>query len=121
MKSRFPSEHEKGLTLVEMMIAMALSSRPKLLLLDEPTTALDPQTRTVIIDLLRKLQEEMGFKMLFVTHDMHSAEALCDEICVIQKGRIVEAGSMEQVLEAPRSDYTRTLIGANFSHREFKT
>lgn len=120
LMERFAPELSGG-QLQRVVIAMALSSSPKLLLLDEPTTALDPGTRIVIIDLLKRLQRELGFAMLFVTHDMHSAEALCDEICVIKKGRIVEAGSMEQVLEAPRSDYTRTLIGANFSHREFRT
>lgn len=119
LMTRFPPELSGG-QLQRVVIAMALSTSPRLLLLDEPTTALDPHTRGVIIELLRKLQRELGFAMLFVTHDMHSAEMLCDEICVIKAGRIVEAGSMDRVLASPDSLYTKTLIEANFSHREFR-
>jgi ABC-type glutathione transport system ATPase component len=119
LAKRYPPELSGG-QLQRVVIAMALSSDPKLLLLDEPTTALDPHTRTVIIDLLKTLQEELGFKMLFVTHDMHSAEQLCEEICVIRKGRVVESGPMRTVLEGPEAEYTRTLIAANFAHRDFR-
>ncbi|MDX1294756.1 MAG: ATP-binding cassette domain-containing protein [Sulfurimonadaceae bacterium] len=119
LMERFAPELSGG-QLQRVVIAMALSSSPKLLLLDEPTTALDPHTREVIIALLKRLQEELGFTMLFVTHDMHSAEQLCEEICVIRSGRVVEAGAMSDVLEAPGSEYTRMLIDANFSHRDFR-
>jgi len=113
--------HElSGGQLQRVIIAMALSSDPKLLLLDEPTTALDPKNRKVIIELLRALQKEMGFKMLFVTHDMHSAESLCEEICVIKNGLVVESGRLEDVIEQPSSAYTKVLIESNFSHREFR-
>ncbi len=119
LMERFAPELSGG-QLQRVVIAMALSTEPKLILLDEPTTALDPHTREKIIVLLKTLQQELGFLMLFVTHDMHSAEQLCEEICVIKEGRIVEAGTMREVLEAPRSSYTRLLIDANFSHRDFR-
>jgi len=89
--------------------------------LDEPTTALDPQTRVIIIELLKNLQKTLGYKMLFVTHDMKSAESLCEEIAVIKEGIIVESGTMQDILAAPSSDYTKTLIEANFAHRQYRT
>ncbi len=116
---RFPSELSGG-QLQRVIIAMALSVRPKVLLLDEPTTALDPKTRERIIDLLLKLQEQMAFQMLFVTHDIASASALCEDLCVLQSGRVVEQGAMCRVLDAPQSDYTRTLIASSFAMREFR-
>lgn len=116
---RFPPELSGG-QLQRVVIAIALSQSPRLLLLDEPTTALDPQTRLVIIDLLRKLQKQMGFKMLFVTHDIVSARALCEEVCVIRAGKVVEKGEMESVMKAPESSYTKTLIEASFASREFR-
>jgi ABC-type glutathione transport system ATPase component len=116
---RFPTELSGG-QLQRVVLAIALGSNPKLLLLDEPTTALDPETRTRMIVLLKALQESLGFLMLFVTHDMTSAEALCDEICVIRDGARVEYGPMASVLHAPKTAYTRMLIDANFAHREFR-
>jgi peptide/nickel transport system ATP-binding protein len=99
---------------------MALASRPRLLLLDEPTTALDAQLREVVVALLLKLQEEMGFLMLFVTHDMATAAKLCREITVIRKGKVMESGKMADVLAHPASAYTKALIDANFANREFR-
>ncbi len=116
---RFPPELSGG-QLQRVVIAMALESQPKLILLDEPTTALDPQTRVVILDLLRSLSDEFGFKILFVTHDMSSAKSLCEDICVIKNGKVVESGSMSSTLNNPNTEYTKTLIDANFSNREFR-
>ncbi len=116
---RFPPELSGG-QLQRVVIAMALSSRPKLLLLDEPTTALDPKTRVVIINLLKSLQSELGFKMLFVTHDIYSASQLCESICVIKKGEVQESGAMQDVLENPSNNYTKRLIEASFSQRKFR-
>lgn len=116
---RFPPELSGG-QLQRVVIAMALSHTPRLLLLDEPTTALDPQTRVLILNLLKELQKELGFKMLFVTHDMNSATMLCEEICVIKEGSVVESGKMAEVLHAPASPYTKTLIDANFANRNFR-
>ncbi len=109
-----------GGQLQRVVIAIALSSKPKLLMLDEPTTALDPETRVLIIELLLKVQKKLGFKILFVTHDMNSAEALCDEICIIKEGIVVESGLMQEVIASPQSEYTKMLIEANFSNREFR-
>ena len=109
-----------GGQLQRVVIAIALSGSPKLLMLDEPTTALDPKTRVVIIDLLKRLQKDQGFKILFVTHDMHSAAALCDEICVIKAGEVQEYGEMQEVLKSPQSSYTQTLIEASFANRKFR-
>lgn len=116
---RFAPELSGG-QLQRVVIAMALSNEPKLLLLDEPTTALDPDTRVLILDLLKKLQNEFGFKILFVTHDMNSAKSLCEDICVIKDGQIVEYGAMQKVLHNPTAGYTKILIDANFANRDFR-
>ncbi len=116
---RYPPELSGG-QLQRVVLAMALSFKPKLLMLDEPTTALDPKTRLLIIDLLIKLQKELDFSMLFVTHDMNSAEALCEEICIIKEGKVIETGRMKEVVARPKSGYTQQLIEANFSHRNFR-
>lgn len=119
LSKRFPPELSGG-QLQRVIIAIALSSYPKLLLLDEPTTALDPTNRKLIIELLKSLQEKMGFKMLFVTHDMHSAESLCEDICVIKNGEVVESGNLSNIIKEPKQEYTRILITSNFSNREFR-
>ena len=116
---RFAPELSGG-QLQRVVIAMALESNPKLMLLDEPTTALDPDTRVLILDLLKRLQNEMGFKVLFVTHDMNSAKVLCEDICVIKDGLVVENGKMLDILQNPQENYTKTLIEANFANREFR-
>lgn len=116
---RFAPELSGG-QLQRVVIAMALESNPKLMLLDEPTTALDPHTRTLILDLLQKLQREMDFKILFVTHDMNSAKALCEDICVIKDGLVIENGKMLEILQKPQEMYTKTLIEANFANRKFR-
>jgi peptide/nickel transport system ATP-binding protein len=119
LKKRFPPELSGG-QLQRVVIAMALEGNPKLLMLDEPTTALDPDTRVLILDLLKKLQKEFAFKILFVTHDMNSAKNLCEDICVIKDGRVVEYGKMADILDAPQERYTQTLIEANFANRDFR-
>ena len=116
---RFPPELSGG-QLQRVVIAIALSGAPKLLMLDEPTTALDPTTRTLILNLLKHLQEEQGFKILFVTHDMHAAASLCEEICILKAGKVQERGAMQQVLKAPQSPYTKRLIEASFANRKFR-
>ena len=116
---RFAPELSGG-QLQRVVIAMALENYPKLLLLDEPTTALDPETKTMILELLKKLQKKEAFKMLFVTHDIASAKSLCEDVCIIKKGRVVEAGRLEDILRAPKEAYTKTLIEANFSNRNFR-
>jgi len=116
---RFPPELSGG-QLQRVVIAMALESSPHLLLLDEPTTALDPDTRVLILDLLKKLQKKEQFLMLFVTHDISSASYLCEDLCVIQNGKVVENGIMSDILNNPKQNYTKTLIEANFANRNFR-
>jgi peptide/nickel transport system ATP-binding protein len=117
--NRFPPELSGG-QLQRVIIAIALESKPKLLLLDEPTTALDPQTKMMVLDLLKKLQKKEHFFMLFVTHDISSASSLCEDICVIKDGKVVENGIMADILQAPKQLYTKTLIEANFANRTFR-
>ena len=117
--NRYPSELSGG-QLQRVIIAIALSSRPKLLLLDEPTTALDGETRGNIIDLIKDLQKKMEYKLLFVTHDISSAKLLCEEICVIKNGKVIEFGKMANVLQDPQDIYTKTLIEANFANRNYR-
>ncbi len=117
---RFPPELSGG-QLQRVVIAMALEKRPKLLLLDEPTTALDPQTKELILALLRELQKKEQFLMLFVTHDILSAKELCEDICVIKNGVLIENGKMLEVISNPKEQYTKILIEANFANRNFRT
>lgn len=116
---RFAPELSGG-QLQRVVIAMALEREPQLILLDEPTTALDPKNRNLILDLLRELQKKHRFKMLFVTHDMNSAKMICDEICVIKDGIVVENSDMKTLLASPQQAYTKTLIDANFANRDFR-
>ena len=116
---RYPPELSGG-QLQRVVIAMALESTPKLLLLDEPTTALDPETTEMILALLLKLQRQMGFLMLFVTHEIASAAKICEDICVIKEGRVVEYGKISSILTSPKDPYTKELIEANFANRNFR-
>jgi peptide/nickel transport system ATP-binding protein len=117
---RYPPQLSGG-QLQRVIFAIALSSDPKLLLLDEPTTALDPHLREEIARVLVELRERFGFSMLFVTHDINLAAKICRETMVIRQGRLVESGPSEEVLRHPRHDYTRRLVEASFAHREFRT
>lgn len=116
---RYPSELSGG-QLQRVVVAMALASQPSLLLLDEPTTALDPAAKKVMTALLKSLQERLGFSTLFVTHDMGVASELCEDICVLKEGKIIEEGKMHSVLQNPQDSYTRRLIDADFKTREFR-
>ncbi len=116
---RYPSELSGG-QLQRVIIAMALSSEPKLLLLDEPTTALDTHTKKSILELIKKLQQKIGYKILFVTHDVDSAIQLCDEIAVLKDGKIIEEGLVEEVLKNQKTQYAKTLISSNFKYRGFR-
>lgn len=116
---RFPSELSGG-QLQRVVIAFALQTQPKLLLLDEPTTALDAKNKDMILDLIEKLHEELGFSLLFVSHDMNSVKRLCKNIGIIYKGKIVENGMMQAVLENPQEAYTKELTNSGFSNRSFR-
>ncbi|MCC8242717.1 dipeptide/oligopeptide/nickel ABC transporter permease/ATP-binding protein [Saccharothrix luteola] len=95
-----------------VLIAGAMSCDPKLLVADEPTTALDVTVQAEVLDLLRRLQAERGMGVLLVTHNLGVVADLCDRVAVMNAGRIVETGTTEQVLKHPRDPYTRTLVEA---------
>ena len=116
---RFPPELSGG-QLQRVVVAIALGSKPKLLLLDEPTTALDPTSKETMIALLKTLQEKMEFSMLFVTHDMGVASAMCEDICILREGRVIEAGKTTDVIAHPHEGYTKALIEAEFKTRGFR-
>ncbi|WP_029003039.1 dipeptide ABC transporter ATP-binding protein [Azorhizobium doebereinerae] len=95
-----------------IMIAMALILDPKLLIADEPTTALDVTTQKQILKLIKELQQRMGTSVLFITHDMGVVADIADRVCVMNHGQVVETGALDAILRSPREDYTRRLLGA---------
>ena len=95
-----------------VMIAMALANKPDLLIADEPTTALDVTVQAQIIALLERLQQTYGMAILFITHDLGLVRRFADHVCVMQKGKIVEKGSVAAVFNAPQHPYTQTLLSA---------
>jgi microcin C transport system ATP-binding protein len=95
-----------------VMIAMALANNPDLLIADEPTTALDVTVQAQILKLLKELQAETGMALLLITHDLGIVRATADRICVMQKGKIVEAGKTEDVFRKPQHPYTQMLLAA---------
>jgi len=94
------------------MIAMALSCNPRLLLADEPTTALDATVQIQVLVLLRRLQRELGMGMIFVTHDLGVAAEIADTVAVMYAGRIVESGPVARVLTTPAHPYTAGLLAS---------
>jgi microcin C transport system ATP-binding protein len=95
-----------------VMIAMALANRPDLFIADEPTTALDVTVQAQILKLLKELQGKLGMAMLFITHDLGIVRKIADDVCVMQKGRIVEAGPVGRVFDEPQHAYTKALLAA---------
>ncbi|MDI9348452.1 MAG: dipeptide ABC transporter ATP-binding protein [Candidatus Symbiobacter sp.] len=95
-----------------VMIAMALANQPDLLILDEPTTALDATIQWQIIALLRRIKQQRGMAMLLISHDLHLVAQLADRICVMQKGEILESGNTATLMQNPRQDYTKQLLAA---------
>jgi peptide/nickel transport system ATP-binding protein len=105
----YPHEMSGGMR-QRAMIALALACEPKLLLADEPTTALDATVQIQILLLLRELQREMGLSVIFVTHDIGAALEVADRIAVMYAGRIVEVGSARTMIREPRHPYTMALL-----------
>jgi microcin C transport system ATP-binding protein len=95
-----------------VMIAMALANRPDLFIADEPTTALDVTVQAQILKLLKELQVKLGMAMLFITHDLGIVRKIADDVCVMQKGRIVESGPVDEVFQNPQHAYTKALLAA---------
>jgi oligopeptide/dipeptide ABC transporter ATP-binding protein len=108
---RFPHELSGGM-LQRVMIAAALVTSPRLLLADEPTTALDVTTQAEIIAILQRLQRTHDLAILFITHDLELAAATCDRICVMYAGRIIEVQPAEALFREPRHPYTAALLGS---------
>ena len=101
-----------------IMIAMALANKPKLLIADEPTTALDVTIQAQILDLMTKLKDEIGMSILFITHDLGLIERFSDTITVMQEGRVVEQGITKEVFADPQHEYTQKLINAEPSAKQ---
>ncbi len=108
----YPHEMSGGMR-QRAMIALALAARPKLLLADEPTTALDATVQIQILLLLRQLQRDLGMGVIFVTHDIGVAVEVSDRLAVMYAGQIVETGTVRELLRDPRHPYTRGLLAAN--------
>jgi peptide/nickel transport system ATP-binding protein len=108
---RFPHQLSGGQK-ARAGIARAIALKPDLVILDEPTAALDVSVQAVVLNLLADLKATLGMSYLFVSHDLNVVRLLCDRVIVMRSGRIVEEGSAEEVLESPKADYTRELIAA---------
>ncbi len=108
---KYPHELSGGM-LQRAMIAAAIVIEPELLLLDEPTTALDVTIQAQILELLKKLNRERGISMLFISHNLNVVRKLCSQVAVMQKGVLVEVGNTEDVFFHPQHPYTKKLIEA---------
>jgi peptide/nickel transport system permease protein len=108
---RHPHELSGGM-LQRVVIAMALAGSPRLLLADEPTTALDVTVQAEILDLIRSLRDERGMSVILVTHDLGVVADICDRAIVMERGRIVESAPVEQLFADPHHPYTRALLAS---------
>ncbi|MCM3699995.1 ABC transporter ATP-binding protein [Paenibacillus macerans] len=108
---RYPSQLSGG-QCQRVVIAIALACKPGILLCDEPTTALDVTVQRQIIETISALQQELGFAMVFVTHNLAIAAALCSKLCVMKEGKIVEQGETYGLLQNPQDPYTQMLMNS---------
>jgi ABC-type glutathione transport system ATPase component len=108
---RYPRQLSVGQA-QRVLIAMAILHRPRLLIADESTSALDAITQSEILALFRRLNRELNMAMLFISHDLLSVASLCQRIAILQNGRIIESGSTQQMFREPRTEDTRALLQA---------
>ncbi|MDX1933015.1 MAG: ATP-binding cassette domain-containing protein [Capsulimonadales bacterium] len=108
---RYPHEFSGGQR-QRIAIARALSVGPQFIVLDEPTSALDVSVQSQVLNLLRRLQRENGLTYLFITHNLAVVEYLADEVCVMEKGKIVERGTVDEIFDRPKEAYTQRLLSA---------
>ncbi|OCP35487.1 ABC transporter ATP-binding protein [Ensifer sp. LC163] len=109
--AQYPHELSGGMR-QRVMIAMALSCRPKVLIADEPTTALDVTVQAQILKLMKELKQEFGASIILITHDMGVVAQMADRVVIMQQGRVVEQGGVLPIFQAPRAPYTRELLAA---------
>jgi D-methionine transport system ATP-binding protein len=114
-KDRYPAQISGGQK-QRVGIARALASKPKVLLSDEATSALDPETTRSILDLLRKINKELGLTIVLITHQMDVIKQVCDRVAVLDAGRVVEEGKVVDVFMQPHHEVTRALIGDVIAH-----
>ncbi|MEH2316078.1 ABC transporter ATP-binding protein [Nostoc sp.] len=121
MLERYPHQLSGG-QLQRVMIAMAISCNPLILIADEPTTALDVTVQATILELIRELQQSRDMAMIFITHDLGLISEIADEVAVMYKGKVVESGSSEQIFSSPQHPYTKGLIACrpSLDHRPQK-
>jgi peptide/nickel transport system ATP-binding protein len=119
LANRYPMELSGG-ELQRVLIAIALSIKPKLILLDEPTTALDTISKNSVIELIKNLKDEFVFSTISVSHDIDSISKISDDILIMNSGRVVEFGKIDDVLTNPKDSYTVELINSSFKNREFR-
>lgn len=108
---QYPHEFSGGM-LQRALIAMALVCKPRLLIADEPTTALDVTIQAQILELMQELQKELGMAILFITHDLGTVAKMCDRVAVMYLGKIVETGTAREIYKNPQHPYTRGLMGS---------
>ncbi|RXI28964.1 ABC transporter ATP-binding protein [Arcobacter ellisii] len=117
--NKFPPQLSGG-QIQRVVIAIALSRNAKILLLDEPTTALDFENKNNIINIINDLKKQLNVLILFVTHDIDSIKDICNEIVIIKNGKVIENGLTNIVLSSPKEDYTKRLINSTFKNKNFR-